>query len=100
MKKRYRISPELKPYLRRVMARTYTPFLITKDKNGQWWCETNTSSDRFHMLVQRAKCEKRSKEDGTLYVTFKESQNAAFMALFLEQNNSSCYQIIDDRKNK
>ena len=86
--KKYRISKSMKPYIRRRI----------EEKDGQIWCHTNASSDTFHKIVQRAKCEKASSEDGIFYVTAKEANNALLLPVLLDQARTSVYRVIDDRQ--
>lgn len=51
--KTYRVSSDLKNFVRRVLVRSFYSCRMTKDKNGQWYCTTNASSDTFHKIVQR-----------------------------------------------
>lgn len=95
--KKYRISKELKHYIRRTLFASFRPCKITTDANGQLWCETNASSNTFHKVVQRAKCEKRSKEDGVFYVTAKEAASPTLLDTMLRQRGITSYQVIDDR---
>lgn len=97
MKKRYRVSNELKPYVRRVLMTSFYSCRMVIDKNKQCWCETNASSNTFHRIVQRAKCEKRSREDGTFYVTSREAESPTILRTLLQQRGLTSYEVIDDR---
>lgn len=55
--KKYRVSKELKKYVRRVLIRSFYKYHFITDDEGQCWCVTNATSDAFHQIVQRAKCE-------------------------------------------
>ena len=96
MMKRYRVSNELKKYVRRVLILSHAKWRMMKDEDGQVWCITNLTSNHFHKLVQRAKCEKATEETGTLYITFEESCNEAFVTYFLHMRGKSSFAIIDD----
>lgn len=96
--KMYRVSNDLKKYVRRVLLRSYYKCKFSTDKDGQIWCFTNASSDVFHMIVQRAKCEKKTKETGIFQVTAKEADNAVMLTALLQQNQASTYQVIDDNE--
>lgn len=95
--KKYRISKSMKPYIRRILVRSFYRCRI-EEKDGQIWCHTNASSDTFHKIVQRAKCEKASSEDGIFYVTAKEANNALLLPVLLDQARMSVYRVIDDRQ--
>ena len=96
MMKRYRVSNDLKKYVRRVLMLFHANWRMVKDKDGQIWCITNLSSNHFHKIVQRAKCEKASDETGIMHVTFKESCNGGFMAHMLHTRGQTAYVVIDD----
>ena len=67
--KKYRVSKELKKYVRRVLIRSFYKYHFITDDEGQCWCVTNATSDAFHQIVQRAKCEKATEETGVFMVT-------------------------------
>lgn len=73
--KKYRVSKELKKYVRRVLIRSFYKYHFITDDEGQCWCVTNATSDAFHQIVQRAKCEKATEETGVFMVTAKERNN-------------------------
>jgi capsular polysaccharide biosynthesis protein len=72
--KRYLVSPELKPYLRRIMDRRSLDYNF-QCADGKDYCNIYMSSNSFHKLIKRAACEKRSKEEGITFVTEEESSN-------------------------
>lgn len=72
--KRYLVSPELKPYLRRIMDRRSLDYSF-QCADGKDYCNIYMSSNSFHKLIKRAACEKRSKEEGVTFVTEEESNN-------------------------
>ncbi len=94
--KRYRVSKELKPFVRRVLTLNHVTHRMEKDKDGQWWCVTRISSNHFHRIVQRAKCEKATEETGVLHVTYRESLNQAFTTALLKQRKETSFAVIDD----
>ena len=98
--KRYRVSPELKKYVRRVLTMSRAQWRMVKDETGEWWCITNLSSNHFHRLVQRAKCEKVTEETGVLHVTFTVSLNSAFVTLLMHERGVTSFRIIDDLDGK
>lgn len=95
--RKYRISPGLKKYVRKVLIRCFYSCRMEQE-DGCWWCYTNASSDTFHRIVQRARCEKVSDETGTFYVTYSEAKDTLLMPLLLEQAKTNSYQIITDRE--
>lgn len=95
--KKYRVSTELKPYIRKILIQSYHSCRMSKDDDGQEWCETDASSGVFHRIVQRAKCEKATDETGVFQVTAKEAANEYRLNMLLDQANATSYQIIDDK---
>lgn len=94
--KRYRVSNSLKKYIRHILIRSFYRYHFVTDDDGQCWCVTNATSDAFHQIVQRAKCEKVTEETGTFMVTARERNNPQFLATLLKQNGTTVYQVIDD----
>lgn len=94
--KKYRVSKELKKYVRRVLIRSFYKYHFITDDGGQCWCVTNATSDAFHQIVQRAKCEKATEETGVFMVTAKERNNVKMLSSLLKQNGVTSYQVIDD----
>lgn len=95
--KTYRVSSDLKNFVRRVLVRSFYSCRMTKDKNGQWYCTTNASSDTFHKIVQRAKCEKLTKETGAFHVTNRERNNELYLTYLLDASGVSAYQVVNDK---
>lgn len=94
--KRYRVNYDLRKYVRQVLVLSRAKWRMVKDKDGQLWCITNLSSNHFHDLVLRARCEKVTEETGILHVTFKESCNTTFTNCLMRQRGVSHYCVIDD----
>lgn len=95
--RKYKVSKELKPFVRRILARSFYKCKMIPDEHGQVWCYTNATSDTFHRVVQRAKCEKKSKETGFLQFTSKEVNNPLFLTAMLDLTGETAYQVIDDK---
>ena len=51
--KRYLVSPELKPYLRRIMDRRSLDYSF-QCADGKDYCNIYMSSNSFHKLIKRA----------------------------------------------
>ena len=95
--KKYKVSKELYPFVRKILTRGYHKFSFEKDEtNGRWLCHTPISSDNFHKIIQRAKCEKKSKEDNVYYVTSRERNSTLLLMSLLEAANQKSYSVIDD----
>lgn len=97
MKRRYRVNPSLKHYVRRVLIRSFYSCKMREDEAGTLWCYTNASSDTFHKVVQRARCEKRTKETGIFFVTTREANNPIMMEELDKMHPGTGVQIIDDK---
>lgn len=70
---------------------------MREDEAGTLWCYTNASSDTFHKVVQRARCEKRTKETGIFFVTTREANNPIMMEELDKMHPGTGVQIIDDK---
>ena len=81
----FKVSQDLKSYVRNVLSREGIPHRF-RNEEGQLFCITCISGERFHKIVKRADCERRSDETGLLHLTYDESQDplksAALMSLF------------------
>lgn len=93
--KHYKVSKELYPFVRRILTRGYHKFSFEETDEG-WLCITPISSDNFHKIIQRAKCEKKSRETGNFYVTAREHNNTLLLNALLEMGNQKSCIIIDD----
>lgn len=100
MRKSYRVSPGLKPLVRRILLRSFYTCRMHSDEDGTIWCDTNASSDTFHKIVQRAKCEKKTEETGTFWVTSREANNPVYLAELLRINKVKVFSVIDDKEGK
>ena len=98
-KKRFKVSDGLRKYIRSILTRMEIPNKFIHE-NDQWFCETVISGEKFHKIVQRAKCEKKTKEDGLLYLTYRESRDPLLAHALLEQFNSNGCAIISKKKEK
>lgn len=96
--KKYRVSADLKPFIRGVLIRGFYHVRFAKE-DEQWYCYTNCTSDAFHKVVQRAKCEKISKENGgALYVTEVEARNQGLINELMKQKGVNSYRILRKEK--
>lgn len=95
----FKISEALKKYIRVVLTRLEIHHKFVR-KDDQWYCAIKMSGERFHEIVQRAMCEKRSEEDGVLYLTFRESQNPLLAQSLMKTFNSNGFCIISNQKQK
>lgn len=86
--KSYKVSNELKPYIRRILTRSFHTFKFEKS-GDQWICRTPISSNSFHKIVQRAACEKKSKETGLFYVTPEERENSLLYTALMDSANQT-----------
>lgn len=93
----FKVSNELKNHIRVVLTRLEIRHKFVR-KNDQWYCATRLSGEKFHKIVQRAMCEKRSEEDGILYLTFRESQDPILVQSLLKTFKSNGFCIIGKPK--
>ena len=94
--KQYKVSKEMMPYVATVLTRGIHTFNFKETEDGDWICFTPISSDNFHRIVQRAKCEKKNEETGNFYVTSRERNDTLYLAALLEFSNKKSYSVIDD----
>lgn len=93
--KDYKINPELKKYILEELQASYHSCHFLK-KDGVLYCRTNCGSDAFHRIVQRARCVKKTKETGELYLTLWEALNSDVARRLMARYNRHSYSIIDD----
>lgn len=98
-RKRFKVSKELRKYIKPVLVRSEIPHKFFCE-DGQWYCETIISGERFHKIVQRARCEKKSAEDGVLYLTYRESEDPGLSQAILEQFGKNGYVVISNQTQK
>ena len=72
---KFKVKEDLKGYVRNILAREEVPHRFRSDE-GQLYCLTCLSGERFHKVVKRAFCEKKTEETGILHLTYAESQDA------------------------
>lgn len=96
-KKKFKVSKDLRRNIKVVLTRTEIPHKFVRE-DDQWYCETVISGEKFHKIVQRAACEKRSQEDGVVYLTYRESKDPALTEALLKQFNSTGFVIISREK--
>lgn len=97
MKNRFKISHELKPYIRRLMSRSEERFRI-RTEEGQLYLYTELSGTRFHNVVQRAKCMKLSEDTGILHITKRESENNELVMSLQQEYHATSYVITGQQK--
>ena len=56
--------------------------------------ESPITQEMFEDYVSRAECEKKSRETGMTYVSQKEAENDAYMAVFLHTRKEKSYCIM------
>lgn len=97
MKNRFKISQELKPYIRQLMSRSENRFRI-KEEDGALYLYCDMSGTKFHNIVQRAKCMKLSEETGILHVTKRESEDNELVMSLQKEFNTHSYVIAGTQK--
>lgn len=96
-KRKFKVSDSLRKYVKMILVRMEIPNKFIQE-NGQWYCETVISGEKFHKIVQRAKCEKKTKEENLLHLTYRESQDPVLVKALLEQFNSNGFVIASKKK--
>lgn len=74
MKRKFKISKELKPYIRLALAGQRVPSHFGTDKDEDY-VEVPLSGERFHKIVLRARCVRLTKETGIPHLTREESED-------------------------
>ena len=92
----YKVSHALKPFVNRILRQSYHDCHMYTDRNGQVWCKTNASSDTFHRVVQRAKCQKMSTEEGVLCMTSEEFNDPYMRSSIMRDAGTRACCVIDD----
>lgn len=97
--RKFKVSAELKEYVRDVLARNGVSHRFVVD-GEQLYCVTTLSGERFHKVVKRAYCEKKTQETGVLHLTYQESQDANLRAGLMKVFGKNSYVIASSaRKN-
>lgn len=92
MKRVFKVSQDLKPYIRRILYERHISFKFFKE-DDIWKVQVPLSGQRFHEVVQRAKCEKLSEDTGILHLTKKESEDETRTASILKEKGKSSFVI-------
>ena len=95
--KKFKVSTELKEYIRNVLARNGVSHRFVVD-GEQLYCVAALSGERFHKAVKRAYCEKMTEETGVLHLTYQESQDANLRAGLMKLFGKSSYVITGSAK--
>lgn len=95
--KKFKVNTELKEYIRNILAREGTPHRFTIE-GEQLYCVTALSGERFHKVVKRAYCEKKTEETGILHLTYRESQDANLRTGLMKLFNKTSYVIVGSKK--
>lgn len=78
MENKYCVPKELKKYIRRILCRCFYHFRFTENTDGNTYCYTNCSERAFEKVIDRAKCERLSEQNGMLCLTEREAEDVAF----------------------
>lgn len=96
-KNRFKVSKFLRRYVKCILITGEIPHKFTCE-DGQWYCETNISGTKFHKIVQRAICEKKTKEDGLFYLTHRESEDLSLSQALLERFGRNGYVVLGTKR--
>lgn len=99
-REKYKVDRKLKENLKRFLIRSYHVHFFSEDDKGQLWCEIGVTEDAFARILDRARCEKASNEDGgdTFYVTAREAIGGSFPTYMLDFLGRSSHSIADFSK--
>ena len=92
----YKVSEGLKPFVKRNLKKSFYSCFMYRNREGQVRCLTNAPSDTFHRVVQRAKCQKMSAEEGGLCMTSEEYNNPFMRAAILRESGRNLCCVVDD----
>lgn len=88
----FKYSQELKPYIRKILYSRNIPYKFIED-NGIPKISVPLSGQKFHEVVMRAKCMKKTDETGMLHLTKKESEDNKRVAYLLSENGANSFVI-------
>ena len=95
--KKFKVKEDLKDYIRNVLARENIFHRFTKE-GDQIYCVAAISGERFHKIVKRAYCEKKTEETGVLHLTFAESENPLLCEGLMKLFNTNSFVVIGEKK--
>ena len=95
--KRFRVDPNLKEHVRNVLSREGVSHRFITEE-GQMYCLTSISGERFHKAVKRARCEKLTEESGILHLTYPESQNSILVEGLMRLFGKNSYVVLSEKK--
>ena len=85
----FEVRKEIKKDLRKVLILCKIPYKFQENI-----LESPITQEMFEDYVSRAECEKKSRETGMTYVSQKEAENDAYMAVFLHTRKEKSYCIM------
>lgn len=95
--KKFKVNEELKEYIRNVLARENIPHHFTKE-GEQLYCIAAISGEKFHRVVKRAFCEKKTEETGILHLTFAESETPLLREGLMKLFDTNSFVVIGNKK--
>ena len=93
MKKKFKVNKSLKEYVRNILDRENIRHFF-RAEGEQLYCITSISGEKFHKIIQRAYCEKKSEETGLLYLTIRESKDVRESTRLMRMFNKTGFVII------
>lgn len=98
----YRVNEELREYLEMVFLLTRQHRRWEKTEDGELYVHINASSDQFHEIVMRARCEWAEEKcnHAVVYVTRTEYCNQAFVEALIRAKGRSGVCIFADSEDK
>ena len=90
--KKYRVSQDLLPYVRKILTRREHRYRIVKE-GDDYHVLMMISSEAFHAIIKRAACEKLSKESGWTYLTEDEASNPMRASRILNEVHATSFLV-------
>lgn len=90
----FRVSKALRQYVNGVLKRKNVPYQYIEKKGELLIQVEGLSGTQFHKIVQRAKCEKKSLETGSLYITKEESENPAAFTELMQVSGRTSFLVL------
>lgn len=95
--RKYKISPGLKNRIRKILLLREIPFKI-ESEGDQIYVSVPLSGQRFHKIVQRARCEQLTEETGIMHLTKEESESDLKIAFLMHQYDKGSFVVKNSKQ--
>lgn len=95
--KKFKVNKSLKEYVRNILAREGISHRF-REEDGQTFCLVSISGEKFHKIVKRAYCEKKTEETGILHLTYAESQDVNLSYGLMSLYKKSSFIVVGNQK--